>query len=66
MPDVFIWDASRDASVAREVAAALANAGVTAFVAESDLLPGQSWAEAILRAITSSQVFVLDPDKECV
>ena len=59
MPDVFISYASRDASVAREVASALANAGVTAFVAESDILPGQSWTEAILRAITSSQVFVL-------
>ena len=57
--DVFVSYSSQDKPAADAVVAALENAGVRCWVAPRDILPGQEWAESILRAIERSRLMVL-------
>jgi hypothetical protein len=50
-PDVFISYASPDVAVADAVCAALEHGGLSCWVAPRDVLPGDFYADAIVRAI---------------
>jgi hypothetical protein len=56
---VFISYASEDKAVADAVCAALENAGVGCWIAPRDVLPGESYAGAIVHAIDSVKLLVL-------
>jgi hypothetical protein len=57
--DVFLSYSSRDAAVANAVCSALERRGVRCWVAPRDVLPGQTWAGAIIDAIEHSRLAVL-------
>lgn len=57
--DVFISHSSRDKPVADAACARLEQAGHRCWLAPRDILPGKSWAEAIIEGIESARVFVL-------
>jgi adenylate cyclase len=56
---VFLSYASEDASVADAVCGALERAGVDCWIAPRDVVPGEFYADAIVRAIDASNVLVL-------
>lgn len=56
---VFISHASQDATVAEKLCAALEAAGLPCWVAPRDVVPGEFYAEAIVRAIDAATIFVL-------
>ena len=58
-PDVFISHASPDSGVADIVCEALEREGVTCWVAPRNVVPGEFYADAIVRAIDASKVLVL-------
>ena len=64
--DVFISYASPDASVAEVVCGALESAGVTCWMAQRDVVPGEFYADAIVRAIDAAKVIVLVLSREAV
>jgi TIR domain-containing protein len=57
--DVFISYASADTSVADALCEALEREGVTCWIAPRDVVPGEFYADAIVRAIDASKVIVL-------
>lgn len=57
--DVFISYASPDSSVADALCEALEREGVTCWIAPRDVVPGEFYADAIVRAIDASKVIVL-------
>ncbi|MFN2598216.1 MAG: toll/interleukin-1 receptor domain-containing protein [Pyrinomonadaceae bacterium] len=57
--EVFISHSSGDKATADAVCAALEASGVRCWIAPRDILPGQSWAEAIVNAISASRVMVV-------
>ncbi len=57
--DVFISHSAKDKPVADAVCATLENGGVRCWIAPRDIVPGTQWGEAIIDAISSSQVMVL-------
>jgi TolB-like protein len=57
--DVFISYASHDKAVAEAVCRALEDAGLACWIAPRDVVPGESFAAAIVHAIDSTKVIVL-------
>ena len=57
--DVFISYASHDKAVAETVCKALEGAGLVCWIAPRDVVPGESFAGAIVHAIDGTQVVVL-------
>jgi TolB-like protein/Tfp pilus assembly protein PilF len=57
--DVFISYASPDSSVADTLCQALEREGVTCWIAPRDVVPGEFYADAIVRAIDTSKVILL-------
>lgn len=57
--DAFISHSSRDATAAVAIKAHLLSVGITCWKAPDDILPGESWPEAILRAIENSAAMIL-------
>jgi len=57
--DVFISYASHDKAVAESVCKALERAGVVCWIAPRDVIPGESFAGAIVHAIDATKVIVL-------
>lgn len=58
-PDVFISFASPDSAVAAAVCAALEQEGVTCWLAPRDVMPGEFYADAIVRAIDAAKALVI-------
>ena len=56
---VFISHAAEDKVVADAMCAALERNGIRCWMAPRDIMPSDDWAEAILKAITSSKLMVL-------
>src|ERR1700722_2011998 len=65
-PDVFISYASPDIAVADAVCAALEREGVVCWVAPRDVLPGDFYADAIVRAIDASRAIIIVLSKSAV
>jgi adenylate cyclase len=65
-PDVFISYASPDIAVADAVCAALEREGVVCWVAPRDVLPGDFYADAIVRAIDDSRAIIIVLSKSAV
>jgi TolB-like protein/lipoprotein NlpI len=57
--DVFISYASLDSAVAEAVCGALEREGMTCWVAPRDVVPGEFYADAIVRAIDAASLIVL-------
>ena len=57
--DVFISYASQDKAVAESVCKALEGAGLACWIAPRDVVPGESFAGAIVHAIDATKVVVL-------
>jgi TolB-like protein/cytochrome c-type biogenesis protein CcmH/NrfG len=57
--DVFVSYASQDAELANAVVLAVEKNGLTCWIAPRDVIPGDLYADGIIRAITGSKVFVL-------
>jgi hypothetical protein len=57
--DVFVSYSSYDKATADAVCALLESRGIRCWIAPRDILPGVSWAEAIIDAIAESRVMVL-------
>jgi hypothetical protein len=56
---VFISHSSKDRKIARKICSALENRGLTCWVADRDVGPGENFQEAIVRAIRAAKVMVL-------
>ena len=65
-PDVFISYASPDVAVADAVCAALERGGLTCWVAPRDVLPGDFYADAIVRAIDACKTIIIVLSKSAV
>lgn len=65
-PDVFISYASPDIAVAEAVCVALEREGVVCWVAPRDVLPGDFYADAIVRAIDASRAIIIVLSKSAV
>ena len=57
--DVFISHSSRDSLTASGMKQALQNKGIRCWKAPDDILPGESWPSAIMRAISGCRVMIL-------
>jgi TIR domain len=57
--DVFISYASPDSSIAEAVCGALERAGINCWIAPRNVVPGEFYADAIVRAIDRARVIVL-------
>jgi len=57
--DVFVSYASQDAAIANAVVEALERNGITCWIAPRDVIAGEFYADAIVRAIDASRVLVL-------
>jgi hypothetical protein len=57
--DVFISHSSKDAETAAAIKKRLHSSGIRCWKAPDDILPGESWPEAILRAIADSKTMIL-------
>jgi formylglycine-generating enzyme required for sulfatase activity len=57
--DVFISHSSKDKAAADAILEALESAGVKCWIAPRDILPGDSWASSILKAIGESRLMVI-------
>src|SRR2546425_2760545 len=57
--DVFICYSSGDRATADGMSLTLESKGIRCWIAPRDILPGTTWGEAIIDAITASQVMVL-------
>lgn len=57
--DVFISYAPADKTVADAISIALENASIRCWIAPRDVLPGEPFAKAIIRAMNESRLFVL-------
>ncbi|HEY4872787.1 MAG TPA: toll/interleukin-1 receptor domain-containing protein, partial [Steroidobacteraceae bacterium] len=62
----FISYASADAGVAQRVCAELEAAGLSCWIAPRDVVPGEFYADAIVRAIDAASVLVLVLSKNSV
>jgi TolB-like protein/Tfp pilus assembly protein PilF len=56
---VFVSYASRDAGIANAIVEALETAGLKCWIAPRDVVPGEFYADAIVRAIDAAKVIVL-------
>lgn len=57
--DVFLSHSSKNKVVADTVCAVLERRGIRCWIAPRDIMPGQEWAQAIIRGISDCRVFVL-------
>jgi len=57
--DVFLSYASPDSAIADAACAALERQGVTCWIAPRDVVPGEFYADAIVRAVDAAKVLVL-------
>src|SRR5437762_13958361 len=57
--DVFISYSSRDTHTAQAICSALEAAGLSCWIAPRNILPGQTWSEAIMDGINGCQIMVL-------
>ncbi len=57
--DAFISHSSKDKRSVDAILAAIESAGVRCWMAPRDILPGESWASAILNAIGECRMMVL-------
>jgi TIR domain len=57
--DVFVSYASQDSELANAVVQALEQNGLSCWIAPRDVVPGDLYADGIIRAITGAKVFVL-------
>ena len=57
--DVFVSYCTRDKPVADAIVSRLEQAGMRCWVAPRDILPGMSWAEAIIHAIETTRLMVV-------
>ncbi len=57
--DVFISYSSKDKLTANAMCAIFESNGIRCWIAPRDILPGMDWGEAIIDAITDSQVMIL-------
>ncbi|MDO8728005.1 MAG: TIR domain-containing protein [Candidatus Methanoperedens sp.] len=57
--DVFISHSSKDKTIADAVCAAIEAAKIRCWIAPRDIMPGEKWAGAITKAISSSRIMVL-------
>jgi hypothetical protein len=57
--DVFISYAQRDAAMADRLRAMLEDSGLTCWIAPRDIVPGVTWADAIVEALAQSKVMIL-------
>jgi TolB-like protein/Tfp pilus assembly protein PilF len=58
-PTVFVSYASQDAAVANAIVAALEHSGLKCWIAPRDVVPGEFYADAIVRAIDAAKAIVL-------
>jgi hypothetical protein len=56
---VFISHSSKDTPVARQLARRLSKAGLKAWFAEDEILPGDNWAKKIGEALEESDLMVV-------
>jgi hypothetical protein len=57
--DVFISYASEDRAIAEKICSGLEADGISCWIAPRNILPGDSYADAIIRGIDESAIFVL-------
>jgi hypothetical protein len=57
--DVFVSYAAQDYVAAAAVCSRLESTGVMCWIAPRDILPGDSWGGAIMRAISESKIMTL-------
>src|SRR5579862_6578630 len=57
--DVFVSYSARDKTAANAVVATLEQGGIRCWAAPRDILPGEKWAEAILRGINNARLMLL-------
>jgi len=65
-PDIFISFASPDSAVAAAVCGALEREGVTCWLAPRNVMPGEFYADAIVRAIDASKAVVIVLSKNAI
>ena len=66
MPHVFISYSSKDGAIADWLRTTLSLAGITPFLAEVDLPPGEKWKDSIMESIRQSEwVFFLATPSSC-
>lgn len=56
---VFISHSSWDAQVARQLARRLSDAGLTVWLPEDEILPGDNWAKQVGKALEESDLMVV-------
>lgn len=59
MSDVFISHSSKDAAVAEKICGILEKNGISCWLAPRNIMPGDDWATAIAKAITTTKVFII-------
>src|SRR5438093_3034823 len=57
--DVFISYSTRNTDTAQAICSTLETAGLSCWIAPRNILPGQTWSEAIIDGINGSEVLVL-------
>lgn len=57
--DIFISFASQDAKIANTISAAIESRGFKCWISSRDILPGENFQSAIVRAIRSSRILLL-------
>lgn len=59
MAEVFISHSSKDAAVAQALCGILEQNGISCWMAPRNIMPGEDWATAIAKAITTTRVFLI-------
>ena len=59
MAEVFISHSSKDAAVAQTLCGILEQNGISCWMAPRNIMPGDDWATAITKAITTTRVFLI-------
>ena len=59
MAEVFISHSSNDAAVAQALCGILEQNGISCWMAPRNIMPGEDWATAIAKAITTTRVFLI-------
>lgn len=57
--DIFVSHSSVDVRIAREICSSLEDLGLACWIAPRDIVPGQSWSGAIVKAIQQSRALVV-------
>ena len=59
MAEVFISHSSKDAVIAQNMCSILEQNGISCWMAPRNIMPGDDWATAITKAITTTKVFII-------